>query len=101
MLSDARAPVRDGRRLVVAYPRASPPDRATPPNLTPRERELIQDWMARRYLQLHQKQDGRRITDLPMPASVRSSSQIQPCELCEEVEPVTSRHSVSPEPLTR
>jgi hypothetical protein len=77
MLNDARARVRDGRRPVAAYQRASLPDRATPPNLTPRERELIQDWMARRYLQLHQKQAGRRSTDLPMPASVRSSSQIQ------------------------
>ena len=77
MPNDARAPVRDGQRLVVAYQRDSPSYRTGPPNLTPRERELIQDWMARRYLQLHQKQVGRRRTDLPMPASVRSSGQIQ------------------------
>jgi hypothetical protein len=45
-------------------------------NLTPREREVVQDWMARRYLQLHDKRVGRRRTDLPLPASVKSSSQV-------------------------
>jgi hypothetical protein len=45
--------------------------------LTPDEREIVQDWMARRYLQLHDKQAGRRRTDLPMPATVKSPSQIE------------------------
>jgi hypothetical protein len=33
--------------------------------------------MAKRYLQLHDRHVGRRRTDLPMPASVKSSSQIE------------------------
>jgi hypothetical protein len=62
---------------VVAHQPASPSDGISPPTLTPREREMIQDWMARRYLQLHQKQVGRRSADLPLPASVRYSGQMQ------------------------
>ena len=44
--------------------------------LTPKEREDVQAWMARRYLQLHEERVGRRHTDLPMPPSVKSSSQV-------------------------
>jgi hypothetical protein len=46
-------------------------------NLTSRDRELIQNWTARRYLQLHEKRVGRRRGDLPMPASVKSPSQVE------------------------
>jgi hypothetical protein len=46
-------------------------------SLTPKDREIVQDWMARRYLQLHEKRIGRRHGDLPMPASVRSASQAE------------------------
>ena len=72
MLKDARARVRDAQRgMVVA--RVS----FEHANLTPKEREAVQDWMAKRYLQLHDKHVGRRRTDLPMPASVKSSSQVE------------------------
>jgi hypothetical protein len=71
MLKDAPVRVRDGRGVVV--PRVN----LQHANLTPKEREAVQDWMAKRYLQLHDKRVGRRRTDLPMPASVRSSSQIE------------------------
>jgi hypothetical protein len=52
-------------------------DRPARDPLTAREREVIQDWMARRFLQLHVKDVGRRRTDLPMPAVVKSASQAQ------------------------
>jgi hypothetical protein len=42
-----------------------------------KDREVIQDWMVRRYLQLHEKRVGRRRTDLPMPARVKTASQIE------------------------
>ena len=70
MLKNAPARVRDVLRDVIV-PRVS----LRHANLTPEEREAVQDWMAKRYLQLHEKQVGRRRTDLPMPASVKSSSQ--------------------------
>jgi hypothetical protein len=89
MLNDARARVRDTRRRAVVS-QSRPPARADPApasdanveqscvsSLTGRERELIQDWMAKRYLQLHDKRIGRRRTDLPMPATVRSSNQAE------------------------
>ena len=72
MLKNAPARVRDALREVIV-PRVS----LWHANLTPQEREAVQDWMAKRYLQLHDKQVGRRRTDLPMPASVKSSSQVE------------------------
>jgi hypothetical protein len=72
LLKDARARVRDVRRDVVG-----PPVSLRHATLTPEEREAVQDWMAKRYLQLHDRHVGRRRTDLPMPASVKSSSQIE------------------------
>lgn len=50
-------------------------DRRAGDSLTALDREAIQDWMARRYLQLHTKEVGRRRTDLPMPAVVKSPGQ--------------------------
>lgn len=34
--------------------------------VTEHEREVVQDWIARRYLQVHVKIRGRRYTDLPL-----------------------------------
>jgi hypothetical protein len=75
---------RQERRAAMAAgePRR-PADPTTPAHasshndLAPDDREIVQDWMARRYLQLHDKQAGRRRTDLPMPATVKSPSQIE------------------------
>jgi hypothetical protein len=72
LLKDARALVRDVRQGVVVSPVS-----LGHAKLTPEEREAIQDWMVKRYLQLHDRHVGRRRTDLPMPASVKSSSQIE------------------------
>ena len=72
MLKNAPARVRDVLRDVIV-PRVG----LRHANLTPQERKAVQDWMAKRYLQLHDKQVGRRRTDLPMPASVKSSSQVE------------------------
>ena len=70
MLKNAPALVGDATRAVA--PRVS----LGHVNLTPKEREAVQDWMARRYLQLHEERVGRRHTDLPMPPNVKSSSQV-------------------------
>ena len=84
MLNSSSARVRDAKAGVATRPRESPSTTwTTPPSgalhsgLTPRDREMIQDWMARRYLQLHEKRFGRRRTDSPMPDSVRSTSRAE------------------------
>ena len=80
----SRARVRDAAPAVAEPSRSSPPGWTTPQGadtlhgtLTPKDREVIQDWMAKRYLQVHEKRIGRRRGDLPMPASVRSASQAE------------------------
>jgi hypothetical protein len=83
MSKGSRTHVRDdgpgvgGRQANPAAWAVPSPNNALHRNLTPADREAIQDWMARRYLQLHEKGIGRRRTDLPMPASVRSASQAE------------------------
>jgi hypothetical protein len=84
MPNGSRARVLEAGFGVAARSGVNPPtwSNPSPPSalhsgLTPREREVIQDWMARRYLQLHEKRVGRRCADLPMPASVKSPSQIE------------------------
>ena len=84
MPNGSRARVRDAAFGVGVHPRASLPTWTSPPSpsalhnsLTPKDREVVQDWMARRYLQLHEKKPGRRRTDLPIPATVKSASQME------------------------
>jgi hypothetical protein len=84
MPNGSRARVRDVDLGVVVRSGVSPPtwSNPTPPgvlhnSLTPKDREAVQDWMARRYLQVHERRVGRRRTDLPMPATVKSPSQIE------------------------
>ena len=84
MPNGSRARVHDAGFGVAARSGVSPPTWSNPPppsglhgGLTSKDREVIQDWMARRYLQLHEKRGGRRRTNLPMPARVTSASQIE------------------------
>jgi hypothetical protein len=84
MPNGSRARIRDAGFGLAARSAVSPPTWSNPAppsalhnSLMPKDREAIQDWMAKRYLQLHEKRVGRRRSDLPTPVSVKPASRIE------------------------